>query len=191
MSKKSSYICQLSWQFEDTKGGLEVSVKLLMFYVDQPYLQYRTTLSLCYISHSIGVLFVWTGNMVHTGSSLQLYRPQANQRTGVPTYTSTHRNINVNINKIKHTGVYYLYWYFQQNQCLNIKKTCCSQHSQISMGPLCSWGPVATAQCAHALGSQPTCYVNIDIMTWATNLGFDVYFWYVTCSAAKHEENCN
>ena len=29
-----------------------------------------------------------------------------------------------------------LYWYFQQNQCLNIKKICRTLHTQISMGPL-------------------------------------------------------
>ena len=28
-----------------------------------------------------------------------------------------------------------MYWYFQQNQCLNFKNTCCTQHTEISMGP--------------------------------------------------------
>jgi hypothetical protein len=30
---------------------------------------------------------------------------------------AVHRNIKLNVDKIKHR-----YWYFQQNQCLNIKK---------------------------------------------------------------------
>jgi hypothetical protein len=32
--------------------------------------------------------------------------------------------------------ILYMYWHFQQNQCLNIKKTCRTQHTKISMGPL-------------------------------------------------------
>ena len=37
--------------------------------------------------------------------------------------------------------MYILYWYFQQSQCLNIRKTYSTQHTQISMGPLSSWAP--------------------------------------------------
>ena len=36
-----------------------------------------------------------------------------------------------------------MYWYFQQNKCLNIKKTCHIQHIYISMGP-CVSGARAT-----------------------------------------------
>jgi len=35
--------------------------------------------------------------------------------TGAPTYTTTHKNKTVNVDHL-------LYWYFQQNQSLNIKK---------------------------------------------------------------------
>ena len=45
--------------------------------------------------------------------------PRAKQCTGTPTYTTTHRNKIGNGRKIKHI---LLYWYFQQNQCLNIKE---------------------------------------------------------------------
>jgi len=41
---------------------------------------------------------------------------------GAPIYTTTHRNKNVNVDKIKHI---YCIEYFQQNQCLNIKKKTC------------------------------------------------------------------
>ena len=42
-------------------------------------------------------------------------------------------------------NIYLLYWNFQQNPCLNIKK-----HAQINIWPLCSWGPRVSAQRAHA-----------------------------------------
>jgi hypothetical protein len=41
------------------------------------------------------------------------------QWTGAPTYTTTDRNKYVNVIKL---NMYLLYWYIQQNQCLNIKK---------------------------------------------------------------------
>jgi hypothetical protein len=47
-----------------------------------------------------------------------------------------------------------LYWYFQQNQCLNIKKTYCTQHTYISMGPIWTWVPRATAQRTHCSDSN-------------------------------------
>ena len=56
------------------------------------------------------------------------------------TYTTTHRNKTVNVYKIKH--IYILYWYFKQSQCLNLRKTYSTQHTQKSMEPLCSWAPV-------------------------------------------------
>ena len=34
--------------------------------------------------------------------------------------------------------IYILYWYFQESQCLNLRKTYSTQHTQISMEPLCS-----------------------------------------------------
>ena len=40
-------------------------------------------------------------------------------------YTTTHRNKTVNVYKIKHI----LYWYFQQSQCLNLRKTYSTQHT--------------------------------------------------------------
>ena len=32
-------------------------------------------------------------------------------------------------------NIYILYWYFQQSQCLNLRKTYSTQHTQISIGP--------------------------------------------------------
>ena len=61
----------------------------------------------------------------------------------------TSRNKNVNVDNIRY--IYLLYWYFQQHQCLSIKKHVVHKYTQISMGPLCSRGFWATAQCAHAL----------------------------------------
>ena len=42
-----------------------------------------------------------------------------------------------------------LYRYFQTNQCLIIKKTCRTQHTQISIGPLCLlvWPPGNCSAC--------------------------------------------
>jgi hypothetical protein len=69
------------------------------------------------------------------------------QCTGAPTYTTTHMNKNVNVDKIKHTCIYIylLYWYFNQNLCLNIKK-----HSVHNIHRF-AWGPWTTSQHAHAL----------------------------------------
>jgi hypothetical protein len=56
--------------------------------------------------------------------------PQEKHCTGAHTYTTTHRNKTVNVYKIIHI----LYWYFQQSQCLNLRKTYSTQHTSISMG---------------------------------------------------------
>ena len=61
----------------------------------------------------------------------------------------TSRNTNVNVDNIRY--IYLLYWYFQQHQCLSIKKHVVHKYTHISMGPLYSRGFWATAQCAHAL----------------------------------------
>jgi len=63
-----------------------------------------------------------------TSSSRNTYRqgrlhniigPRAKHCTGAHAYTITHRNKTVNADKIKRI---FIYWYFQQNQCLDIKK---------------------------------------------------------------------
>jgi len=52
--------------------------------------------------------------------------PRAKQFTGANTYTTTHRNKTVNVDKIKHTFIVLV---LPTIQCLNIKKTCCTQHT--------------------------------------------------------------
>ena len=45
--------------------------------------------------------------------------PWEKQCNGTPTYTTSLVNKTINVDQIKHN---LLYWYFQQNQCLCIKK---------------------------------------------------------------------
>jgi hypothetical protein len=56
------------------------------------------------------------------------------QSSALGPYLDNHRNKNVNVDKIKHI-IYLLYLYFQQNQCLIIKK-----HAIHNLHAL-AWGP--------------------------------------------------
>jgi predicted membrane channel-forming protein YqfA (hemolysin III family) len=69
--------------------------------------------------------------------------PRAKQCTGGPYYTNNCMNKQTNL-MIK-LNIYLLYWYFQQNQCLNIKTHVIHNIHRLS------WGPRATAPLAHAL----------------------------------------
>ena len=65
-------------------------------------------------------------------------------------------------------NIYLLYWYFQQNQCLNIKKHALHNIHIIELNihrlawPLCSWGPRTTA-CPYIKMT-----LNIIITCWNT-----------------------
>ena len=61
--------------------------------------------------------------------------------------------------------MYLLFWYFQQNKCFNIKKTCCTQHTKISMWLLFSCGPRATAQRSHML-PKTELPINVFTIKW-------------------------
>ena len=61
----------------------------------------------------------WWLNDVRSAPSCQQYRPQSKQCTKTHIYTNTHRNKNYKWS-IK-LNIYFLYWYFQHNQCLKIK----------------------------------------------------------------------
>ena len=50
--------------------------------------------------------------------------PRAKQYNGIDTYTTTQRNKTV---IVENKNISLLYSYFQQNQCLNIKKKCRAQ----------------------------------------------------------------
>jgi hypothetical protein len=65
----------------------------------------------------------------HEGRLNSIIGPRAKQCTGVPTYTTTHRDKIVKW-LIKLDIYLVLYWYFQQNQCLNLKKNMpCTTHT--------------------------------------------------------------
>ena len=55
--------------------------------------------------------------LAHSGPSMHHHRPRTKQCTGAYTYTTTNMNKHVNGEYSKHL----LYWYFQQNRCLDIK----------------------------------------------------------------------
>ena len=52
--------------------------------------------------------------------------PQAKQYIGAHTYTTTHRNKTVNVDKMKHIFIVLV---LTTNKCLNIKKTCRTQRT--------------------------------------------------------------
>lgn len=69
----------------------------------------------------------------------------AKQSTGVPTYTTTHRNKTVTVDTIKHILIVLV---LQTTSVFKHRKTCHTHHTQISIGPICSW---AAPQHAHVL----------------------------------------
>ena len=87
---------------------------------------------------------------VTQGRLSSIIGPRAKEYTGAHIYTPTHRNKTVNVDKIN-IQVYLLYWYFQQNQCLNINKHDVQNIHRLAWGPCARGGPRANAQRAHAL----------------------------------------
>jgi len=57
---------------------------------------------------------------------------------GVTTYTTTRRNKNVNVDKIKHIYIYCI-GTFQQNQSLHIKKNAVHNIYRLASGPMLVW----------------------------------------------------
>jgi hypothetical protein len=69
------------------------------------------------------ILLTYVISAYHQDSINSIIGTRANQLTGTRIHTTTHKNKTVSVNKIKYIqNMYLLYWYFQQNQCLNIKK---------------------------------------------------------------------
>jgi hypothetical protein len=84
--------------------------------------------------------------------------PRAKQCTGGPYYTNNCMNKQTNL-MIK-LNIYLLYWYFQQNQCLNIKTHVIHNIHRLSWGPYVRGAP---GQLPRLLmrwdGTGITCYI--------------------------------
>ena len=113
----------------------------------------------------------------HQDSINSIIGTRAKQWTGIRIHTTTHKNKTVSVNKIKYIqNMYLLYWYFQQNQCLNIKKHAVHNIHRLAWSPY-SQEPMATAQ--HALRrhwlSPLTLWVWILLMVRCTRY----LMWYI------------